>query len=100
MYKVYDRLCAQRHFPTCNEIRVKLRKEHWYEHVPKSLETSHESKVTMLHNQQVNTDRRILNNKADIIIRDDEKETCVLMDACNFRRQKCDKYRSQENSKI
>ena len=31
-------------------------------------------------NQQVQTDRTILNNKLDIIIRDNEKGTCMLID--------------------
>ena len=31
-------------------------------------------------NQQVQTDRTILNNKPDIIIRDNEKGTCLLID--------------------
>jgi len=34
----------------------------------------------MLWNQQVQTDRTIPNNKPDIIIRDNEKRTCVLID--------------------
>jgi len=37
-------------------------------------------KVTILWNQQVQTDRTIPNNKPDIIIRDNEKETCMLID--------------------
>jgi hypothetical protein len=51
-----------------------------YEHVPKSIETSQEGKVTILWNQQVQTDRTIPNNKPDIIIRDNEKKTCMLID--------------------
>jgi len=31
-------------------------------------------------NQQIQTDRTILNNKPDIIIRDNEKGTCMLKD--------------------
>jgi len=34
----------------------------------------------MLWNQQVQTDRTIHNNKPDIIIRDNEKRTCMLID--------------------
>jgi hypothetical protein len=37
-------------------------------------------KVTILWNQQVQTDRTIPENKPDIIIRDNEKGTCVLID--------------------
>ena len=52
----------------------------WYEHVPKSVETSKGGKVTILWNQQVQTDRTIPNNKPDIIIRDNEAGTCMLID--------------------
>jgi hypothetical protein len=60
--------------------RVKLDKESWYEHVPKSVETSQEGKVTTLWNQKAQTHRTIHNNKPDIIIRDNEKGTCVITD--------------------
>jgi hypothetical protein len=49
-------------------------------HVPKSVETSQGGKVTILWNQQVQTDRTIPNNKLDIIIRDNENGTYVLID--------------------
>jgi hypothetical protein len=48
--------------------------------VPKSVETSQGGKVTILWNQQVQTDRTIPNSKPDIIIRDNEKGTCILID--------------------
>jgi hypothetical protein len=54
--------------------------KHWYEHVPKSVETNQGGKVTILWNQQVQTDRTIPNNKPGIIIRDNEKGTCMLID--------------------
>jgi hypothetical protein len=71
---------AQLHFNICKETGVQLDKKHWYEHVPKSVETSKGGKVTILWNQQVQTDRTIPNNKPDIIIRDNEKGTCMLID--------------------
>jgi enolase len=37
-------------------------------------------KVTILWNKQVQTDRTIPNNKLDIIIQDNEKGTCMLID--------------------
>jgi len=55
-------------------------KKKWYEHVPKSVETSQGGKVNILWNQQLQTDRTITNNKPDIIIRDNEKGTCMLID--------------------
>jgi len=47
--------------------------------VPKSVETGQGGNVTILWNQQVQTDRTIPNNKPGII-RDNEKRTCVLID--------------------
>jgi hypothetical protein len=78
--KRHDRVCAQLHFNICKETEVQLGKKHWYEHVPKPVETSQEGKVTILWNQQVQTDRTIPNNKPDIIICDNEKGTCVLIE--------------------
>ena len=46
----------------------------------KSVETGQGGKVTILWNQQVQTDRTIPNNKPDIIIRDNEKGTGLLID--------------------
>jgi len=58
----------------------KRNNNNWYEHVPKSVETDQGGNVTILRNQQVQTDRTIPNNKSDIIIRDNQKRTCVLID--------------------
>lgn len=49
-------MCDQLHFNTYKDIGVKLDMKHWYEHVPISVEPSHESRVTILWNQQVKTD--------------------------------------------
>jgi hypothetical protein len=62
------------------EIVVKLDTEYWHERVPKSVERSHEAKVSILLNQQVQTDRAIPNNKPDIVTRDNKKRTCMLRD--------------------
>ena len=48
--------------------------------MPKSVETSQGGKVTILWNQRIQIDRTIPNNKPDIIIRDNEKGTCMLID--------------------
>jgi len=47
--------------------------------VPKSVETAQGGKVTVLWNQQVQTDRTIPNNKPDIIIHDNEKACWPLV---------------------
>ena len=73
-------MCAQLHFNIYKETGVQLDKKHWYEHVLKSVETSQGGKVIIFWNQQVQTDRTIPNNKPGIIIRDNEKGICVLID--------------------
>jgi len=52
-------------------------KKHWYELVPKSVETIQGESVTILWIQQVQTDRTIPNNEPDITIRANEKATCM-----------------------
>jgi hypothetical protein len=54
-------------------------------HVTKSVVTNQGGKVTILWNEQVQTDRTIPNNKPDIIIRDSEKGTCMLIDVAISR---------------
>jgi hypothetical protein len=46
---------------------------------------NNESKVTILQNQQVQTDRTIPNNKPDIIICDNEKSNVSVNRHCNLR---------------
>jgi len=60
--------------------RGAIGQKHWYEHVSKWAETSQGGKVTILWNQQAQTDRTIPNNKPDFIICDNEKGTCMLID--------------------
>jgi hypothetical protein len=68
---------------------AKLHKEQWCERVPKSVETSRETKAPLLWNEEVKTDRAVPNNKPGIKIRVDKKGTCVLLDTAisgDFRR--------------
>jgi len=79
--KRHDRVCVHNYTSTyVRKQGYKLDKKHWYEHVPKSVETGQGGNVTILWNQQVQTDRTISNNKPNIIIRDNEKRTCMLID--------------------
>jgi hypothetical protein len=41
--------------------------------------TSHEGKVNILQNKKLQTDRTILYNEPDMMIRDNEKGTCMLI---------------------
>jgi hypothetical protein len=63
----------------CKEMGVKLDNERCYEHVQKLLEIGHEGKATVLWNKQVQTDRTVRNSKQDVIIRDTEKRTYLIL---------------------
>ena len=52
--KGHDRMCAQLHFNMCKEVGIELENKHRYDHVPKSVETSHEGKVTIFWNHSAN----------------------------------------------
>ena len=98
--KRHDRVCAQLHFNICKETGVQLDRKHWYEHVPKSVETGQGGNVTILWKQQVQTDRTVPNNKPDITIPDNENRTCMLIDVSISGDRNVIKKRSREDSKI
>jgi hypothetical protein len=75
-----DIVCAELHFNVCGERGVKSDNKHWYDHVPKSVKISHEPKVTILWNQEVQTNRTSPKNKPDIIISDNKQGTSMLID--------------------
>jgi hypothetical protein len=52
--------------------------ENWYCHIPKPV-TEHED-VTVLWNQGIQTDRKVLANRPDIIIKNKKDKTCLLID--------------------
>jgi len=80
--KRHDRVCAQLYCKICKEIGVILNNRHRHVHVLKSDETSHEGKIAILWNQQVQTDRTIPSNKPDII-HDNKQEMCMFIDVAN-----------------
>ena len=68
------------------ETGVKEKEELWYEHVPKSGETSRDAAVTILWIQQVTTDKTIPNSKTDIITIIMKNDMSVTVN-CNFRKR-------------
>ena len=78
------------------EVGVKSGKVKCYQHVPKSVQTRHESKVTTSCNQQVPT--LAINWTSQTAIT--TKSGHMYADrCCNFWGQKCDQERSREASK-
>jgi hypothetical protein len=52
--------------------------ENWYSHIPKPV-TEHED-VTVLWNQGIQTDREVLANRPDMIIKNKKDKACLLID--------------------
>ena len=50
----------------------------WYTHMPKPV--YEEGDVTVLWNQAVHTDREVIANRPDIIIKNKKEKTCTLID--------------------
>jgi hypothetical protein len=59
------------------EIRIETA-ENWYSHIPKPV-TEHED-VTVLWNQGIQTDREVMANMPDIIVKNKKDKTCLLID--------------------
>jgi hypothetical protein len=52
--------------------------ENWYSHIPKPV-TEHED-ITVLWNQVIQTDREVLANRPDMIIKNKKSKPCLLID--------------------
>ena len=70
-------MCVQVHVNICQEIGAQLDKESFCKRVTESMVTSSETKVNILWNEQVQTDRTIRNNKLAVIICDNVRGTCL-----------------------
>lgn len=73
----HDKVCMHLHYSICKEFGIEV-PDNWYSHVPKSV-CEHED-ITVLWNQGVQTDREVLANRPDIIIKNKQKKTCILID--------------------
>jgi hypothetical protein len=61
----------------CKKLGIETA-ENWYSYIPKPV-TEHED-VTVLWNQGIQTDREVLANRPDIIIKNKKHKTCLLID--------------------
>lgn len=73
----HDRICKYLHFEICKNYGIDT-PEKWYDHQPNGVVNG--ENVTIIYNEQVHTDRTISANKPDIIIKNREQGTCILID--------------------
>jgi hypothetical protein len=64
------------HYSICKKIGIETA-ENWYSHIPKPV-TEHED-ITVLWNQWIQTEREVLANRPDIIIKNKKDKTCLLI---------------------
>jgi hypothetical protein len=70
----HDKVCTHLHYSICKKLGIETA-ENWYSHIPKPV-TEHED-VTVLWNQGIQTDREVLANRPDIIIKNKKDKTCL-----------------------
>ena len=75
--KRHNNDAAYMHWKILKHSNIKAN-DKWYEHQPETV--TENEKVTMLWDMQVHTDKTIKANKPDIIIKDKQEKTCMLID--------------------
>ena len=74
-----DKAAAYLHCNICQDHDIEVT-DKWYEHKPESVTHNKDSKITIMWDIPVNTDRTITANRPDIIIKDSVNSTCKLID--------------------
>jgi hypothetical protein len=72
----HDRVCTHLHYSVCNTLGIETT-ENWHSHVPVSV-CQYED-ITALWNQGIQTDREVLANRPDIIIKNMKDKICLLI---------------------
>jgi hypothetical protein len=73
----HDKVCTHLHYSICKTLGIETT-ENWYSHIHKPVR-QHED-ITVLWNQGVQTDREVLANRPDIIIKNMKDKMCLLID--------------------
>jgi hypothetical protein len=76
-YIRHDKVCTHLHYSICKKLGIETT-ENRYSHIPKPV-TERED-ITVLWNQGIQTDREVLANRPDIIIKNKKDKTCLLID--------------------
>jgi hypothetical protein len=95
----HDKVCTHLHYSICKKLGIETA-ENWYSHIP----TEHED-ITVLWNQGIQTDREVLANRPDMIIKNKMDKTCLLIDVAipsykNIIQKEAEKKLKYENLSI
>jgi hypothetical protein len=73
----HDKVCTHVHYSICKTSGIETT-ENRYSHIPKPV-CQHED-ITVLWNQGIQTDREVLANRTDVIIKNMKDKICLLID--------------------
>jgi hypothetical protein len=73
----HDKVCTHLHYSICKTLGIETT-ENCYSHIHKSV--CQQEYVTVLWNQGIQTDREVLANTPDIIIKNKKDRMCLLID--------------------
>ena len=73
----HNKVASYMHWKICQHYGLPTSKE-WYKHEPKPV--TENDLVTVLWDFAIQTDKTIIANRPDIVIRDKKKKTCILID--------------------
>jgi hypothetical protein len=73
----HDEVCTHLHYSICKTLGIETT-ENWYSHIHKPVCKNVD--ITVLWNQGVQTDREVLANRPNIIIKNKKDKICLLID--------------------
>jgi hypothetical protein len=73
----HNKVCTHLHYSICKTLGTETT-ENWCSHIPKPV-CQHED-TTVLWNQGIQTDREVLANRTDILIKNMKNKICLLID--------------------
>ncbi|XP_068753285.1 uncharacterized protein [Montipora capricornis] len=73
----HDKAAPYLHWNLCKELNINV-KEKWYEHEPQTV--TERDNITILWDMPIQTDREIKANRPDIVIKDKQEKSCLLID--------------------
>ncbi|XP_074609279.1 uncharacterized protein LOC141863586 isoform X3 [Acropora palmata] len=72
-----DKAASYLHWNICKELNINV-EEKWYEHEPQTV--TERDNITILWDMPIQTDREIKANRPDIVIKDKQEKSCLLID--------------------
>ena len=73
----HDKVCTHLQYSICKALGTEATGK-WYTHVPKPV--YEEGDITLFRNQKVHTNREVVANRSDIILKTKKEKTCTLID--------------------